>query len=287
MKEKIKKSIFSLCMLCMLFSISLSQVSAGLGGGGASGIVVKTKYNFEVKYVDVDGNEIDDTLNVSDHIKGAGDFELEIKEIDNHTFQGFYYHDSLNKNCVGTLEELIVMDPPKASTLASTDAQDIETTSKEANYTVYMVYTNNTKALTYSVTYNANGGVGTITDTSNPYVNNTEATVLSDEGISREKYTFVEWNTEADGSGTVYKVSDKITMTENVTLYAQWKASDTKKPDEGSTGLDEVVVSSKTSTATDDNTVKTGDTTDAGMMLGLMSTALFGLLFAMNKKVKE
>lgn len=39
----------------------------------------------------------------------------------------------------------------------------------------------------------------------------------------RAGYTFIGWNTEADGSGTSYAGSDTFTITENTTLYAQWK----------------------------------------------------------------
>ncbi|MBB5226489.1 BspA family leucine-rich repeat surface protein [Treponema ruminis] len=45
-----------------------------------------------------------------------------------------------------------------------------------------------------------------------------------DEGIFiRKGYELVCWNTKADGSGTSYKVDDKIPATEDITLYAQWK----------------------------------------------------------------
>ena len=37
-------------------------------------------------------------------------------------------------------------------------------------------------------------------------------------------YTFKNWNTKADGSGTSYAAGADITLTENTTLYAQWTA---------------------------------------------------------------
>lgn len=41
-------------------------------------------------------------------------------------------------------------------------------------------------------------------------------------------YTFVEWNTDSDGSGTSYAYDDQIKITKDLTLYAQWEAvSDT------------------------------------------------------------
>ena len=36
-------------------------------------------------------------------------------------------------------------------------------------------------------------------------------------------YEFIGWNTRQDGTGTAYKANDQITITGDVTLYAQWK----------------------------------------------------------------
>ena len=46
---------------------------------------------------------------------------------------------------------------------------------------------------------------------------------------TRTGYTFVEWNTEPDGSGTGYAAGSSYTPVESHTLYAQWKTNtDTK-----------------------------------------------------------
>lgn len=39
-------------------------------------------------------------------------------------------------------------------------------------------------------------------------------------------YEFVGWNTQKDGTGTMYQASDQISVTGNTTLYAQWKGRD-------------------------------------------------------------
>ena len=73
----------------------------------------------------------------------------------------------------------------------------------------------------YAVSYNANGGTGEMKDENSPYLENTEVTVL-DNAFTRDGYTFIEWNTEEDGSGTAYKKNEKFIITGPVTLYAQW-----------------------------------------------------------------
>ena len=39
-------------------------------------------------------------------------------------------------------------------------------------------------------------------------------------------YEFVGWNTQKDGTGTMYQAGDQISVTGNTTLYAQWKGRD-------------------------------------------------------------
>jgi uncharacterized repeat protein (TIGR02543 family) len=74
----------------------------------------------------------------------------------------------------------------------------------------------------YVVTYNANGGTGSMSDAKSPYLANDKVTVLPNS-FSRSGYTFSGWNTAADGSGTTRKVGTTFTMpAADVTLYAQW-----------------------------------------------------------------
>lgn len=82
--------------------------------------------------------------------------------------------------------------------------------------------------LGFSVTYNGNGNTeGEVPDAATELESGTEHTVLAPKkdlvkNIGHDTYLFRGWNTAADGSGTEYKVGDKITVTENITLYAEW-----------------------------------------------------------------
>ena len=86
-------------------------------------------------------------------------------------------------------------------------------------------------AQTYTVTYDANGGSGTMTDKNSPYADGAAATVLTN-GFTRSRYTFTGWNTQADGKGTSCKAGDIIDVTENIVLYAQWSKNSSRDDDD-------------------------------------------------------
>lgn len=48
---------------------------------------------------------------------------------------------------------------------------------------------------------------------------------------TKSGYTFVEWNTESDGSGTSYDYDEKITITKDLKLYAQWETASSTSTD--------------------------------------------------------
>ena len=79
------------------------------------------------------------------------------------------------------------------------------------------------------VIYHANGGTGSYQDTDIP--KDSTYTFLSPgiTGISNTGYVFGGWNTQADGSGAMYQPGDRITITEDMELYAIWSAP--SKPD--------------------------------------------------------
>ena len=74
----------------------------------------------------------------------------------------------------------------------------------------------------YAVTYDPNGGTGTVAD-SNRYAQNKLAKVLSSDGlIAPEGKVFLGWNTKADGTGEMKYPGGSVLVTGNITLYAVW-----------------------------------------------------------------
>jgi len=75
------------------------------------------------------------------------------------------------------------------------------------------------------VTYDANGGLGTVRD--QWIAKNTSATLHSN-AFAKNGYTFSGWNTKADGTGTSYANSANYSIsTSDVTLYAKWLSNAT------------------------------------------------------------
>lgn len=71
-----------------------------------------------------------------------------------------------------------------------------------------------------NVSFNVNGGEGTMADQEVGY---NKATALNENTFTREGYTFIGWNTAADGSGTAYADKAEITTKAAVELFAQWE----------------------------------------------------------------
>jgi uncharacterized repeat protein (TIGR02543 family) len=77
----------------------------------------------------------------------------------------------------------------------------------------------------YVVTYNANGGNGASTATTQNYTYGSTALAITSVGtLSRTGYTFGGWNTLATGAGTNYSAGASYTPTASIILYAKWTA---------------------------------------------------------------
>ena len=90
---------------------------------------------------------------------------------------------------------------------------------------VKLVATNRDKtdliATDFTITYNANGGSGTVASQSAKWGDNLD--IATSSGLSYSGKTFKEWNTMANGKGGHYMPNQHKTMWENMTLYAIWE----------------------------------------------------------------
>ena len=90
---------------------------------------------------------------------------------------------------------------------------------------------------TYTVTFDANGGVGTM----QPQIfNNGESRPLNPNAFTRDGYFFAGWNTKYDGSGTSYNDKETITVSQDMVLYAQWSDKEYKVTFDANGGVGEM-----------------------------------------------
>ena len=76
------------------------------------------------------------------------------------------------------------------------------------------------EAESYTLSFDPNGGSGEMAAETVTYG---VATRLPENAFTREKYSFIGWNTKADGSGTSYGDRETVSFTEDTVLYAQWE----------------------------------------------------------------
>ena len=72
----------------------------------------------------------------------------------------------------------------------------------------------------HTIAFYANGGEGTMTPQS---AADGSLIALKANEFTYEGYDFDRWNTKADGSGDAYEDCATLMVTQNLSLYAQWK----------------------------------------------------------------
>lgn len=110
------------------------------------------------------------------------------------------------------------------SQFAMVTASDTRSWIFNGNYAGNVTATAQWAGNNYQVQYNANGGTGSMANTSHVYGTSSN---LRANSFSRSGYTFTGWNTREDGTGTALANNASIstlTATNNgiVQLYAQW-----------------------------------------------------------------
>lgn len=102
-----------------------------------------------------------------------------------------------------------------------TNGQLIKSLSSEDDSTIKLYA--QWSANTYEVIFDANGGSGTMSNQSITYDSDAN---LNENAFIYDGYSFVEWNTNSDGTGTSYKDKDlvkNLTTGSSITLYAIWE----------------------------------------------------------------
>lgn len=76
-----------------------------------------------------------------------------------------------------------------------------------------------------TLVYDANGGEGSAYEKKEKSVDGSATfTIRDDAGFSYKGKKFNGWNTTTDGDGSVYTVGQDVTIRQDLTLYAMWKA---------------------------------------------------------------
>ncbi len=84
--------------------------------------------------------------------------------------------------------------------------------SSSGNSSFYSIAFKSAPAANYTITYDANGGTGTMENTTN---------TIAENEFTYDGKDFVEWNTQADGKGTSYAPGAKATS--DLDLFAIWQ----------------------------------------------------------------
>ena len=106
---------------------------------------------------------------------------------------------------------------------SNTSIESIVLTSETAVFVYSITVNYSTTPTKYTVAYAANGGTGTMTDSSSPYAAGAEVTLLSNTFTAPAGKQWSSWAVTDASSNTVSVSNGKFTMpSSNVTVTAQW-----------------------------------------------------------------
>ncbi|MBP3853519.1 MAG: InlB B-repeat-containing protein, partial [Erysipelotrichaceae bacterium] len=94
-----------------------------------------------------------------------------------------------------------------------------------ADDTHSVTFTAQWEAKTVKLIYDPNGGEFRGSTDPTTIEHDYDDMITIAEAATRDHYTFVEWNTKADGSGEAYQPDDQKEFEEDTTLYAIWKVN--------------------------------------------------------------
>ena len=157
------------------------------------------------------------------------DFQKRVQEIWAGDFNDYY---PTFYNNIGEFKDAVpksyVMNSIRWNTFSTTDTAVIK--NKQDSY-VKVIYdyvdirypflSNAYSADTYFVKYDVGEYGSALVHDTKVYKSGENVTVLA-APAAKSIMKFVGWSTNPDGSGDTYEAGDKITVTDNTTLYAQW-----------------------------------------------------------------
>ncbi|HQU00759.1 MAG TPA: InlB B-repeat-containing protein [Acidimicrobiales bacterium] len=106
---------------------------------------------------------------------------------------------------------------PNGTGLEYGDGASISLTS---NLVLYAIWLSNPSLI---LNLDPNGGTSTVSSESG--YSGTSLVLPLANSITRTGYTFLNWNTQADGLGTSYAPGSTFVLTSSISLYAQWLAN--------------------------------------------------------------
>ncbi len=169
---------------------------------------------FPYSFVDADGYHVSVDFNKD----GAADVGMKFNSSDDTkgTAQRLAGADSLTDNYTIDMKPLAYNTNPYSSvTFKFVSEESAPPTGEEGEEEEPVE-----EEETFTVTFKPNKGKGTMKALE---AKGGETVALTKNAFKRSGYIFSNWNTKADGSGTAYKNGAKVTLTENLTLFAQWK----------------------------------------------------------------
>ena len=128
---------------------------------------------------------------------------------------------SFSKQAIDANHDLKIEDIDVETNNDSTLDSNITTTVCPTTEEAYGSSSAGEPTVTYKITFNANGGNGTMA--AQVFTQGVSQNISGNEFTRTEPgYGFSHWSTEIGGGGEMYTDGQEITLTEDITLYAQW-----------------------------------------------------------------
>lgn len=161
-----------------------------------------------------DGNgatsgSMDDTL-LYYYSEGASQLPKNAFKRDGYTFLGWSSDPNATSATVSDQESLDF-----DAVTQKAQRRDSDNQGEEFSYTLYAIWAKNP-----TITFDPNGGTGSMSSVAIGYGASYSLPVCT---FTRSGYHFSGWNTAKDGSGTAYSDESQISITADLTLYAQWR----------------------------------------------------------------